>query len=433
MFTDITAKQLLRCLRSPMLTEEQEMFSVCAAWPPEEWSAVVKLAEQTWVLPLLYGRLKEQALLPILPLALRQLLSNAYRQNALRNLRLFQTLLQLLQMLEGAGIPVLLLKGVHLANFVYADPALRTMGDVDILVAEEHLTEATKIMQAMGLQTPPGGDQVHRHHYHIRFTQPDTDVTIELHWHLHQPHGSAQIDLAALWANARAATLAGLPVRLLAPEDLLIHLAFHVAKHSFDYGGLRSSCDIVEVLIHTQLIHTQQSQGTAPTAHADFAATSSINWQLIAERVSAWSIQKQVHVALTLTNQLYHLGIPSTVLTNLQSPTFTQTYVNQAQAMILHPQEKKISSAYIQWWHSMSWGDRIELIRRSWLLPRAQLAAMYPVTATSLWIYMYYLVRLKDILQRYGLISLQMIWREQTIRQRIQNLGAFIPWLHAPE
>ena len=68
-----------------------------------------------------------------LPAAVREHLKASYYATAARNTLLFRELSRILAALAEAEIPVILLKGVDLAQTLYPDPALRLMGDLDLL------------------------------------------------------------------------------------------------------------------------------------------------------------------------------------------------------------------------------------------------------------------------------------------------------------
>jgi hypothetical protein len=59
-----------------------------------------------------------------------------------------QTLVRALDVLRSAGIDALVLKGVALANTVYADPSLRVFGDVDLLVRPTDFASAAALLVA---------------------------------------------------------------------------------------------------------------------------------------------------------------------------------------------------------------------------------------------------------------------------------------------
>src|SRR5580700_8246704 len=83
---------------------------------PDEWNQVVASALANQVGPLLYSRLKELADDGRLPRERLQVLRAAYLATAERNLRLYRELAAVLTAFRQAGIPVIVLKGAHLAK-----------------------------------------------------------------------------------------------------------------------------------------------------------------------------------------------------------------------------------------------------------------------------------------------------------------------------
>ena len=65
------------------------------------------------------------------------------------------------------------------------------------------------------------------------------------------PGNDASIDraeLEALWWRARPTVVAGVPVEVCSPTDLLLHLCMHMSiKHRFEDTGLSSCVDVAEV------------------------------------------------------------------------------------------------------------------------------------------------------------------------------------------
>ncbi|MCX6020384.1 MAG: nucleotidyltransferase family protein, partial [Chloroflexi bacterium] len=130
---------------------------------------------------------------------------------------------------NAAGIPVIALKGAALAHTVYPDPALRPMGDLDLLVAEGRLPAAEATLMGFDYAARERPDRQVRMRgagkHSPALSSPGGAVVFELHRHIvnHFPH----YDLAGFWERARPATLAGQTALVPAPEDMLIHLSLH--------------------------------------------------------------------------------------------------------------------------------------------------------------------------------------------------------------
>lgn len=91
--------------------------------------------------------------------------------------------------LTDAGIRNAVFKGVALRERLYADPALRTADDIDILVSPQDLARALKVLVAEGLRS-----RLDRRNLSHEMAFGDGLVTIDLHWSLLRP-GRSRSDL----------------------------------------------------------------------------------------------------------------------------------------------------------------------------------------------------------------------------------------------
>src|ERR1019366_9610419 len=115
-----------------------------------DWTEVVDLAALHGVLPLLYQRLTTGACPPTVPERVLQRLRDGFLMNGAKNALLFRELAQVLRALEQANIPVIVLKGAHLAASVYIHMAVRTMGDIDLLVGRNDLEKSVSRLGDLG-------------------------------------------------------------------------------------------------------------------------------------------------------------------------------------------------------------------------------------------------------------------------------------------
>lgn len=124
--------------------------SLCREITPAQWHALITLAHQQRVTALLYQRINDHGLTSLLPTDVQTTLQKSYRTNALRNLKLYHQLIELLKALQAAEIPVIVLKGSYLGQAVYSHPALRFMVDFDLMVPEEALEATLEILATLG-------------------------------------------------------------------------------------------------------------------------------------------------------------------------------------------------------------------------------------------------------------------------------------------
>ena len=128
--------------------------------------------------------------------------------------------------LSEAGIEVALLTGISYAGDLYPDPAVRVMGDLDLLVGSSELKGALGCLQALGYRDgTPGGSSPS--HHALQLFRGDGGA-IDLHQNIEQPWRS-RIDLHEVWARAVPAEDVPGARRLERVDQLLFHLT-HMSR-----------------------------------------------------------------------------------------------------------------------------------------------------------------------------------------------------------
>lgn len=160
--------------------------------------------------------------------------------------RLLETLAATVAALRAAGVEVVALKGAVLAFFHYPDPALRPMGDLDLLLRDRaDLGRATAALVRAGWR--PLFD-TSRHRVFARGDErvarpasedPDNPIRVEVHTSFRLPVLGRVYDAsAALRAGCVTRDLGGTAVNVAAGPALPAHLLFHAAE-DFAGNGIR--------------------------------------------------------------------------------------------------------------------------------------------------------------------------------------------------
>src|SRR5205823_6618560 len=98
-----------------------------------DWDDILYHSVRHGVAPLLYHRLASIPIAGGVPASVMQKLRDAALQDALRNMRLYHELSEVLRAFQRDGIAVIVLKGAYLAEVVYGNCALRPMADADLM------------------------------------------------------------------------------------------------------------------------------------------------------------------------------------------------------------------------------------------------------------------------------------------------------------
>ncbi|MEW6754366.1 MAG: nucleotidyltransferase family protein [Candidatus Latescibacterota bacterium] len=231
------------------LSREQEVVVLCAGHRLEgerteraahllagelDWGEVIRWAGHHGVLVHVHRQVSTTPA-AVAPQPVRHLLRAHYERNAVRNLHLTGVLLELLQVLEEEGIPALPYKGPVMALQLYGDPALRAIGDLDILVPPHQARPAREAVAVRGyvpephLSGPKAGSE-----YSYRLVHPARGVAVEVHWSVTLGVFASPFGLQEVSRRLGQVRLAGRPTPCMAPEDLVLALCLHLAKHCWE-------------------------------------------------------------------------------------------------------------------------------------------------------------------------------------------------------
>jgi hypothetical protein len=134
-----------------------------------------------------------------------------------------------LSALDRAGVRLLLLKGLAFAHLAYADPRLRPMRDVDLLVLPNDLRRAQDVLVRCGFTSCGRAVGVDYHHLAgLSKTVDGATVTVELHRELlPRTPFLAPLGYADLAPGSQPIEIGGVLSRAPSREDMLWHAYAH--------------------------------------------------------------------------------------------------------------------------------------------------------------------------------------------------------------
>jgi hypothetical protein len=277
---NITQKILVNLLSSAIRAESAEIFEIETV----DWKAVYEEAKLHDVHPLLFSAVNR---LKGVQEPNSTLMSEWQKSALLAGANQIQHIYQVskvLDILNKAGIPVIILKGLVLRN-LYPEPELRTMGDADILVHEKDIESTKAILQKMGYHA---GDYSAKH---IHFSHKNYPI-VEVHWTLVDSNKfkkAAWFD-KTVWDNSVPYTIFDIQTLVLSKENELLHACLHLAGHLMSGGfGLRQLCDLV------LLIEDKKRP---------------INWCSFTAKVKACGLESFFYALLQVCKELLSLETP---------------------------------------------------------------------------------------------------------------------------
>ena len=272
-----------------------------------DWSEVLRLAEHHGVLPLVARNLIEHA--RGLPPEIERSLRSAYDANLRRSLWFTAELARIMQHFERRQLRVVPYKGPVLAQSAYRDVGLRNFSDLDFLISPADFERAKQALAEIGYRpsahfTPAVERFWLRKGYERSFDSPAGPNLVELQWAL-LPHFYA-VDLHSddlhsddlhsddlrvedLLRRAGRTVVGGCEVPCLSPEDSLLVLCVHAAKHL--WTRLIWLADIAETL---------QSQSRSQT----------IDYSLVFSRARALGIVRILGVSFWLAKNVLRAELP---------------------------------------------------------------------------------------------------------------------------
>lgn len=208
---------------------------------PVDWAELLRQSKMHRVSGLVYLRLRDCFAQQVPPSVLA-LFEAEYRAQQWDTLDMTAQMTKIVQRLAAVGIEALPLKGPAIALHLYETPFARDYKDIDLLVRRDQLDRAAAALEGMGydravwLEDSPGTllNEFHmsQHQTYIRTYADRPNITqIELHWAVATSFGSFADDEARLWSRVEPVNYGGFRFLALPPDDLLIILLMHGAKH----------------------------------------------------------------------------------------------------------------------------------------------------------------------------------------------------------
>ena len=285
---------------SPIPSEEKSEKIRLLLQKPIRWQTLLDSADQHGVTFLLHQALSELG--ESLPAHDMHRLQQRYRTNVHRTMFFARELIRIFDCLDPLGVDVMPYKGVILAETIYGSMAVRQSGDIDLFIRARDFSRIREAIQGLGytshLALSPREEHAYlRSGYECNFDSPDGRNLLELQWALQPRFYAVDMDMEGLFQRSVPVTVAGRNMRTLSPEDSIVVLSLHAAKHA--WGRLIWLCDIARLL-----------------------GQPNLNWNWITQQASAMGIVRILNVTVLLANQLLGAPIPAPLAVTLaEDPT----------------------------------------------------------------------------------------------------------------
>ena len=256
--------------------------------PPVGWDRLLAVVEAEGLAPALALWLERHPR-PDVPPPVAARLREGFRQALACHVVMSRDLGRLLRRLAEERIPAIPLKGAFLSETVYPHPALRPLSDIDVLVRAEDRLRVDAALRGLGYS--PGID-AHSLAFDLAydgatFYDGPGGARVDVHWRLlNDPrYPWDERETEAVWRRAVPVTLAGESTLALAPEDLVLYLAAHLAIHH-GLSGLLWYWDLALLF--------------------DRWATT-LDWDVLVDRASRWKVRHALASVLRRLGALFVL------------------------------------------------------------------------------------------------------------------------------
>ncbi len=251
------------------------------------------------------------------------------------------------------GIPLVALKNSGIVKAIYPYPGLVPMGDVDTLVKRSDFIHAHKILIQNGYEiaTP---NQYHVADVNVGFRTGGSEyktilpngqqLWFELQWRPvegrflrsdQEPDGTSLVD--------RSIAIKGTKLRILSPEDNLLQVCLHTAKHSYVRApGFRLHLDADRII-----------------------CGQNINWDLFIKNVIDHQVETPTYFSLYIPKILFNTNIPIEVLNQIK-PSRVKVYIISKwinKVGIFNPNEGKFGKASYIIWTTLLYDNLLGLIK----------------------------------------------------------------------
>ncbi len=257
----------------------------------------------------------------------------AYTEQKTRQTYLKEKAEEVCRVMRENGIPMVILKNGGIMVDMVEDPAACPMEDIDSLVCKKDFKAAHELLKQMGFtfkfrsefEKEELGSAYRDGSTEYYFMSPDGEKRwFELSW---RPVAGRWIrqdlepDTDELMQRSQFAPNSD--VRVLSPEDNLLQVCIHTAKHSYVRApGLRLHLDVERILAYRE-----------------------IDWKVFLARVKKTHVCNSVFYSLWIPSVLFGSPVPEWVLKELMPSKHKHRTICEAlgRAGLLEPQKKKFS------------------------------------------------------------------------------------------
>ncbi|NWJ52256.1 MAG: nucleotidyltransferase family protein [Bacteroidetes bacterium] len=259
----------------------------------QEWIDLFEFTQKQGVLCYLYYSLSQKKSENIIPEDWLRRIKLQLMHFSVGNIKHLQNLEEISLIFKKAQIPVLLLKGSHLAFHVYPSPALRPMGDIDLFVREEYVLKGVDALVASGYQSNYFVfENLKKYNRHLPPFTKAGRRSIEFHWTLIQPKfQTPDTERVTNWLidEIEEKQFGNGSALVFKPSAIVFQIMLHIGLNDELRSSLKNLLDI------TVIIQKYQND---------------IDWDLVSDKIIETSYRRRFALVGWLAKNIVSADIP---------------------------------------------------------------------------------------------------------------------------
>lgn len=375
---------LLCCARTGLSKDNQDKIRKLAS-NDLNWEYLLQMSKSHGLAPLLYYHLHQTDHDHQIPQSIMNQLHDIYYGNLARNIPLSYELDKILNVFEKKGIPVVILRGLSLAQTIYKNIGLRVATDIDLLVQKKDLSRVAKTLLELEFTPPQFGLLTDEYSAELCFAKQTAagskylgSVYIDVHQDITSSIRLKEIiktDTERVITRARLIRTNSANMLVMVPEDLVLHLTL---RHCFQ--KLFRLCDIAEV------IKLKKNE---------------LNWQSLLQKTKENRLSIIMYYTLYYTRQLLEAPVPDEVLKELTPNWYRKKLLDNLLSTAVYPADSGNLSRGRKYFLQILMSDRlIDVFLVLWkvMFPRSEWLVYYYGHSRSKKLYLSHLFNLFTIL-----------------------------------
>jgi hypothetical protein len=310
------------------------------------WPILIEAARIHSIRPQLENLLRQMPQ-GMVPECVSASLSEATRENLLRQMRSMQAFFELKGHLDNAGVKVILYKGPWLAEHYYGSLAQRESYDLDLFIDIRDLESVKLIMKELGYENRGivnrlTDEYIRNNLCEFNFEKYDGETRthhIEFHWSSSRQPFRMRTSLDELRDQITTVKINDRELQVFtAAAELLLVVMHHGGKEQ--YAFLKQPLDIAHIL----------------------QKENEINWSWFLEKTIKYHLGKVLFIGVRQANLLTAMDIPGQISKKCTTCSITRM-ADERIRMTGYPATKRESFGYVmlEWWFHMRSREGLKL------------------------------------------------------------------------